>query len=329
LPERPRGLAKRGHQARMLWRWGAQGIPLLAAKHTTPVFAEVLARAIAEFQPDAVLLEMAQMAQYLPLLGALPTVLTDHEAGVPSNAGTDLGAWADRRDNRLWQRYVREFYPRATLLQAVTDEDARLLGQQVGRPVLTRGAVIDVPSFPVAPQSTPARALFLGDYSHFPNRDAAEQLVRNVLPLLRARVPDVELWLAGPNAQRLNGIGAVPGVRVVGYAPSLPELFSQVRMMLAPIYSGSGFRMKAITALAHGLPVVTNALGARGCTAPPSARQIADDPVTIAGAALRWLQTPKLAGDAGQAAHDWAKQTLAADAVAKAQIERITALVRG
>jgi glycosyltransferase involved in cell wall biosynthesis len=100
-------------------------------------------------------------------------------------------------------------------------------------------------------------------------------------------------------------------------------------MMLAPIYSGSGFRMKAITALAHGLPVVTNALGARGCMAPSSARQIADEPAAIAAAALRWLQTPKLAGDAGQAAHDWAKQTLAADAVAKAQIERIAALIRG
>ena len=32
LPERPRGLAKRNHQLRMLWRWGAQGMPLLAAK---------------------------------------------------------------------------------------------------------------------------------------------------------------------------------------------------------------------------------------------------------------------------------------------------------
>ena len=209
----------------------------------------------------------------------------------------------------------------------MTEEDASLLAQQVGRPVQTRGAVLHVPRFPVAPQSTPARALFLGDYSHFPNRDAADQLVRHVLPLLRARVPDVELWLAGPNAQRLNGIGSVPGVRVIGYAPSLPELFSQVRLMLAPIYSGSGFRMKAITALAHGLPVVTNTLGARGCTAPPTARVVANDAASIADAALRWLQAPKLAGDAGLAAHGWAMQTLAADAIAKAQIERIQALL--
>lgn len=186
LPQRPRGLAMRRHQIGMLWRWGVCGMPLVAAKHLTTEFHGVLDRAVAEFQPDAVLIELAQMAQYLPHFSTLPTVLTDHEAGMPANARTQLGAIADRRDARLWRRYVHRYYPQASLLQAVTTEDAQLLSTQLGLPVATRHAVIDIPRRPVSPHTAPQRALFLGDYSHFPNREAAAILTREVLPLLRA-----------------------------------------------------------------------------------------------------------------------------------------------
>ena len=327
LPQRPRGLAKRRHQIGMLWRWGVCGMPLVAAKHLTTEFHGVLDRAVAEFQPDAVLIELAQMAQYLPHFSTLPTVLTDHEAGMPANARTQLGAIADRRDARLWRRYVHRFYPQASLLQAVTTEDAQLLSTQLGLPVATRHAVIDIPRRPVAPHTAPQRALFLGDYSHFPNREAAAILTREVLPLLRAQVPTVELWFAGPNADRLQGIGNVKGVHVVGYVASLTALFGQVRVMLAPTFSGSGFRVKCLTALAHGLPVITNTLGARGCSAPSPACTIEDDMKSLAGATLRLLQDPQSASQAGSLGYAWAQQNLVAETVAAEQIERIRTLI--
>ena len=100
--------------------------------------------------------------------------------------------------------------------------------------------------------------------------------MRDVLPRLRTAVPDAELWLAGPNPQRLGALRGQPGVRVLGFVPDLRELFGQVRLLLAPLFSGGGFRMKSLAALAHGLPVVTNALGARASTAPPPARAVCE-----------------------------------------------------
>jgi hypothetical protein len=328
LPERPRGMALAAHRARMLAHWGLQGQPLVAAKHRSPALLAALARAQAEFRPDAVLIELAQMAQYLQHVHSVPTVFTDHECGTPANAQTDLGRWADRRDARLWRQFVLRHYPRASLLQAVTAEDAAGLSRLLGLPVATRPPIVDVPATPVAPQATPPRALFLGDYSHFPNPQAAGVLARDVLPRLRAAIPDAELWLAGPNPQRLNGVGHAPGVRVVGYAKDLPALFGQVRLLLAPLYSGGGFRMKSISALAHGLPVVTNALGARGCDAPAPARTVADDLGALVDAAVRLLREPALAGTAGRAAHAWAREHLSPDAVAAAQIARLEPLLR-
>ncbi len=318
--------ASLGARLGMLWRWRRQ--PLVAAKHWQPALPPLLARALTEWRPDAVLVEMAQMAQYLPWLRGVPTLLTDHEAGCPANTTTGLGPLGDRRDRRLWRRYVERFYPQAHLVQAVTPEDAATLSAQLGTQVVVRPPVCPVAPHPVAPELAPPRALFAGDYSHQPNPEAARVLVRDVLPRLRAVEPAAELWFAGLNQECIRDLAGATGVRLVGFVPDLGALFREVRLMLAPVWSGAGFRMKCLAALAHGLPVVTNRLGARGCEAPAGARTVVEGPEALAAATAELLRRPALAATAGRAAHAWARAHLSADAIAAVQLERVGELIR-
>jgi len=323
--ERPQGRGRRRHQLQMLWHW--RSLPLVAAKHWHPDMPAMLARAQREFAPQVACVELAQMAQYLPFLRGLPTVFTDHEAGCPANATTGLGRLGDRRDLRLWRRYIQKYYAQADLLQAVTAEDAAELGQLLGREVLVRPPVFPLPEGPADPASAPPRALFLGDYQHAPNADAAVRIAERLLPALRASMPSCELWLAGPHQERIAGLARLPGVRLLGYVERLPELFGSVRLLLAPLFLGGGFRVKSLAALAHGVPVVTNALGARGCAAPAAARQVCNDEAGLVAAALRWLQHPAAAGVAGAAAFAWATASLSNGAVAALQHQRLQQLV--
>ncbi len=318
LPPRQRGWRLAGAQLRMLWRW--RQLPLVVAKAFAPGFGAVLAAARAEFRPDAVCVEMGQMAQYLPDLRGLPTLFTDHEAGCAANTRTGLGRRGDARDQRLWPAYARRFYPLANAVQALTDEDAAELGRLLDRPVGVRRPVFAVPAEPIDAGRAPPRALFLGDYRHGPNPEAARRIAREVLPRLRDAVPAAELWLAGPNQEAIADLAGLRGVRLVGFVPDLAGLFGQCRLLLAPLYSGGGFRVKAAAALAHGLPLVTNALGGRGCAAPAPARQLAEDADGLAAAALRLLRSPELARDAGRTAHQWALANLASAAVAAQQL---------
>lgn len=323
---RPRGLARRVHQAKMLLRWGLCGEPLVAAKFGTSAMHGIVRRAVAEFRPDAVLLELAQSAQFVPDLGGIPCILTDHEAGVPANTRTDLGAWADRRDRNLWARYVRNRYPKADLVQAVTDEDAAELARTLGRPVEVRPPAVVTPRQASPRLGTPRRMLFLGSYSHEPNERAARVLATEVLPLVRRRVPDAELWLAGSECERLQGLDG-PGVRVVGFRDDLASLFAEVRLVLSPLYSGGGFRMKVLSALAHGVPVITNALGARGASAPAPAKIVAETHEGLADAAATLLLDERRCAEAGALAHRWASENLSPDAVANSQLQRIRDLL--
>lgn len=310
---------------RRLWQWRRR--PLVAAKAWNPDFAAALQRAVREFRPDVAFVEMAQLAQYLPYLRPTPTILTDHESGCPANTRTGLGAFGDRRDRRLWDRYVRREFANADLLQALTPEDAAHLHTIVQREVLVRPPAVSLPPEPVAPATAPPRALFLGDYRHGPNPEAARRLVRDVLPLLQRANPGAELWLAGPNEAAIRDLAATRGVRVLGFVDELPRLFAQVRLLLAPLWSGSGFRVKAATALAHGLPVVTNELGSRGLGAPAPAIQRGETSTELAAMAATLLADGAAAAAAGTAAFQWARANLAAEAIADVQLARAAALL--
>lgn len=314
------------HQIHMLWQW-AGGRPLVAAKHWSPQMARALRRA-AKSRPDAVMVEFAVMAQYLPYLGDLPVVLTDHESGGPIPAGIGPGQWGGRREARLWRRYLHHYYPRARIIQALTGQDARELESALERPVLVRPPAVPVPSVAAEPALAPPRVVFFGDYRHHPNPEAAQILVHRILPLLREQVPETELWLAGPNAPpEVGKLGDIAGVSVLGFVEDLGAFLSQARLLLAPLFSGAGTRIKILTALAHGLPVVSNSLGLRGIGAPPPAVQRREGLLELVAAALELLRSPQLAGEAGAAARQWAEANLSADAVAKLQLERIASIL--
>jgi len=319
------GLGGALDSAAMAWRW--RHTPLVAAKHWEPRLLAVLARALTEFRPDVAFVEMAQMAQYLPALAGVPTVLTDHEAGCPANTRTGLGQFGDARDRRLWRQHVLLHYPRADAVQAVTAEDATTLSALLLRAVRVRPVACDAPATPADVAKAPPRALFLGDYRHQPNPEAAARLARAVLPRIRAVLPMAELWLAGAHSERVADLGMLPGVRVVGYVADLAHLFAQVRMALVPVWSGGGFRMKALTALAHGTPLVTNELGGRGVAAPAAAVARSETDEGLATAAIRWLGDAAAAGAAGRAAHAYAQATLSPRAIAVDQLALARELV--
>ena len=315
------------HRCNMLWRWRSR--PLLAAKYWHPALPPLLREARAEFAPDVVLVELAQMAQYLPFIADLPSVLTDHEAGRPANAATGLGVIADRRDEGLWTRYLRRYYPMADVVQALTEDDAETLHRLLGRadPVRVRPPAVRIPADAIDPGAAPPRVLFFGDYRHQPNREAAERLARDVLPPLRRRQPDAELWLAGGHEAPIKPLAGIEGVRVCGFVDDLTALLANVRCALVPLWSGRGFRVKAATALAYGLPVVANELGTRGVRAPDPACLLAESAEELAAAAARHLDDGEHASRAGQLARQWAQKHLSADAVADRQLEDIESML--
>jgi glycosyltransferase involved in cell wall biosynthesis len=318
LPEL-RGLARTRHRAGALGRWVA-GRPLAAAKAWSPTFARTVRRIAKRIRPDVCLVEHTFAAPATTLLRRVcPTILTDHEAG--GAISSDLPAALASRDRALWDRHVTRHYRDADLVQAVTPEDAEALTRRLGRPVGVRPITVPVPERAIAaPGSAPARALFFGNFRHRPNAEALAFLTHEVWPRIRARCPDAELVVAGAGSE---GLAVPEGVSTLGFVDDLDGLLRQSRLLIAPVVSGEGARIKVLTGLAAGLPVVSTSLGARGITAPPQALLRRDDPEELAQAAVELLEHTDQAGRASEAARAWALEHVSPKAVADAQMRAI------
>lgn len=107
---------------------------------------------------------------------------------------------------------------------------------------------------------------FLGGYGHPPNIEAVEFFVRDVMPLLRERLPGVELRLYGSSMPKemVERFADEENVSLPGWVPTVEEVYDGCRVFIAPLLSGAGIKGKVIGALAHGVPCVLSPMAVEG-----------------------------------------------------------------
>ena len=129
---------------------------------------------------------------------------------------------------------------------------------------------------------------FLGGYRHPPNEDAVFFFVREVLPLIHAVRPEIRFIVAGanPTAELLEL--ADSKIVVTGMIDDLADVFDTVRVFACPLRVGAGAKGKVMSALAHGLPIVSTLIGVEGAGLSMDKHVlVADEPAAFATAILR------------------------------------------
>jgi len=106
--------------------------------------------------------------------------------------------------------------------------------------------------------------VFVGGFQHPPNIDAAQWLLDDILPGIRAELPDVRLHLIGSKMPDHLRERSEPGVVTHGFVADLQPYMSGCRLSLAPLRYGAGVKGKVNQAMSHGLPVVATSCAAEG-----------------------------------------------------------------
>lgn len=106
--------------------------------------------------------------------------------------------------------------------------------------------------------------IFVGGFNHSPNVDGAIWFVKEIFPIIKKRIPDIRLFIAGsnPNQAVLNLASA--DVVVTGYVKDLEQLLMKTRVFVSPLRYGAGIKGKIVTSMSCGLPVVTTEIGNEG-----------------------------------------------------------------
>jgi glycosyltransferase involved in cell wall biosynthesis len=254
--------------ARDAARLAAEGVEVAGPQETTSV-ASLLATRGEEF--DLVLMTPYPIAhRYLPLVRR-------HAPGAAAvYAAIDLGHVQHFRRARATGNVPdlkRALEAKAQETALARSADAVLVCSEEEREELQRlcpqARVLPV-AHAVRPRSdTPpfdARAglLFLGSFPNPANVDAMRFFVAEVLPSVRAALPEVSLTMVGldPRDDLAPLVGT--GVSATGWVPDLDPYFARSRVFVAPLRYGAGIKIKVLESLARGVPVVATPIAAEG-----------------------------------------------------------------
>ena len=255
--------------------------PYIVERFISPAVSEKLVEILQNEGVDMVQFEGTFTAWYAEFLGRRagaglrvpPLVLRAHNL-----EHTIWHMLAGRERNPLKRLYLRDMAARLERFEhrhlsqfdavaAITDDDAqRLRALDCPEPVVFIPAGADLSRFQPDPAIRPKpRTLFMiGSLNWLPNREALNWLLRDVWPTVHAEMPGVELHIAGSGTPEELLQPRTDGVVVHGFVESASAFIQQYELMLVPLLSGGGMRIKIIEGMALGKAILSTTLGAEG-----------------------------------------------------------------
>lgn len=287
-------------------------MPLDALLHRNNEMKKAIHMATKRFRPDLVIIQFPQMAQYVEEIDAIPCVMDVEDAFSVSSFRTFVSQVGfirklERFLNWLfWIRYERKYYPRFDMVFTLTEQD--LNGLQIFSSGLA-GVSVGVPVNMMPRQENivrnPLQIAFIGSFGHFPNVQGVRFFIEQVLPIIQLRVPGVQFLVAGKAPPQALENFASDQVRFIGFVPDLATFLAESGVVVIPLLSGGGIKIKTLEALAAGAPVVSTSIGVEGTGALNEQHLLVRDQASaFAEAVVALLADPQRAarlGAAGQA----------------------------
>ena len=235
-------------------------------------------KAIEEFSKkravDILQCENSYLKRYLPPRIGLPLVLVEHEvlsvsfwgkAKFENNPIKKLILYA-RAGKKLFEE--KKWYSKFKRIIVFSEADKNIISLKhkvKNIDVIALGINSKEYSLPKESERL-YDLIFVGNFSHSSNVDAAVYFCKEILPLIKKNFPDVSLLIAGAvpplfikNLPKFN-----KNIMVTGYVENLKDIYAQGKVLVAPMRYGTGMRFKILEALASGAAVVTTFIGSSG-----------------------------------------------------------------
>lgn len=245
------------------------------ARFHTKAFALKLIEVLKKDSYDIIQFEMLYMASYLDVIrkySKAPVVLRAHNIEhkiwqrVAENCTNPIKRMYLNHLYRALKRFEIGILNKVDGVVAITPVDARnldRLSHSTNIISIPFGIKLDTLSEnPIQPAE--ASLFHIGSMNWYPNEEGIRWLIDEVWPKITVRLPEVELHLAGRYmTDWLTGL-SIPRIIVDGEVPDVWEYMQRFSIMVVPLFSGSGIRIKIVEAMAAGKAIITTSIGAEG-----------------------------------------------------------------
>jgi len=238
-------------------------------------FSASVVKALQEHTYDVVQLETIFMCPYIPVIrthSSAKIVLRAHNIEhliwerIALETANPLKKWYLNQLARALKRFEIDAVQHVDGILAITPTDAGLI-----KTWKNHRPVIDIP-FGIIPERYTGEAgqieipsLFsLGSMNWIPNQEGIRWFLTHVWPDIHRQFPDLKYYLAGREMPAWMVELQLPNVVVVGEVPDARSFIASKSVMIVPLFSGSGIRVKIIEGMAAGKTVISTSIGAEG-----------------------------------------------------------------
>lgn len=267
-------------------------------------YEEQLIQKLQKVPFDIVQLEGVFMASYIPIIkkySKAKIVLRSHnvehqiwERHLANEKNLIKKTYLNIQNNRLKTFEINAFKA-VDAIVTITDEDKKTISSICSnKPAHTCLTGVNLENYKQILNPIYPNTLFhFASMDWMPNIEAVDWLISNVWNDVLKNKPDAKLVLAGRGMPERFKKMASKNITVIDDVKDSAEFYNTYDIMLVPLWSGSGLRIKLVEGLAYGKAIITTSIGAEGI--PYSANKdflIADSSAEFTKAIVSLLSHP-------------------------------------
>ena len=231
---------------------------------------------IERIKPDILIFQFPQMAQFITGIkhAALTVIDVQDSFSISSFRKLSSAHGLIRKSYLLlqwlgWIRYERRYYSKFKQVWTLSTQDSygltayspKLSPLIVGLPLERAENRTFLESHR---KESRHRIGFIGSFSHPPNIEALRFICEEIAPLAFESDLGLIFLIAGRNPPEHIIQHAPSNVVFLGFVERLSDFYDQVDVVIAPLLSGGGVKIKVAEAMLYGKAIVTTAIGAEG-----------------------------------------------------------------
>ena len=294
--------------------------PFLVDRDDSRLMRSHLASLLRQYQFDAVHADQLTMGQFAVDLPIPLRVLDEHNAvwTIVRRAARQEGWGLRRIPAELEWRKLKAYegalcrsFDRVLVVSDGDRHDLELAAQSSLRTEVVP-ITVDTDEFEFEPPPMTARhVLSVATMFYPPNVEGVDWFAREVFPSVRRNVNESRFFIVGsrPPASITRLGEGDSGITVTGYVEDLTPYLRESAMLVVPLHSGSGMRVKILEAFSRGIPVVATTIGIEGIDARHNEHLlVADGADAFAQAVVNILHDPIAARQRATAARRLVEQ---------------------
>lgn len=249
--------------------------PYNAVRFIDALFEKELIQLLKEKKFDIIQMEGLYVCPYIPVIRKYSDAKIvyrahniEHEIWArTSKLAKGWKKWYLKNLSRRIKKFEKSIQNQFDLLVPITERDGLILdalGNKKPRHVSQTG--IDSSVLIPNAKSLEYPSLFhIGSLEWAPNQEGILWFIENCWMEIHNRFPDLKFYVAGRNApqwliQKITG----PNIIFLGEVEDAYEFMNSKAIMIVPLFSGSGMRIKIIEGMALGKSIVTTPIGTEG-----------------------------------------------------------------